>query len=278
MPNYIWYLGLVAISLVLVAYTLRKKRNPRLIVLFFSIGGVIHPFELGILVLLKGYIYTPQVLSNKWFDSVLAAFVSDAFIVPSAALVIAAFEIGFIWMAAIAATFMGIEWLFLSLGVYIHYWWKTIYTGIGLLVYFGIGKKLWQIISQSTPRQFTRVTVLFFASLIIHNMLTFPFVAVLKKFYFQVGLMTNPSIDHQTVGAIYLYLISIILACMAGLALRWPIKSTGIILLYAFNLILLKLGILRLSPGWSVLNILAINLITLGMLVLFNHLLTKERL
>ena len=36
-----------------------------------------------------------------------------------------------------SAVMSGVEYLFVQLGIYGHNWWRTAYTGIGLLAYFG---------------------------------------------------------------------------------------------------------------------------------------------
>jgi hypothetical protein len=143
MPNSFWYYGLILISLIVTGYTLWKKRDGRLLWLHVCLAGMIVPLEYVILVLFPAYQYSPQLTGDPWIDNILGSIASNEFILPSVAVAAAAFRLRFVWLLVISVLFMGVEWLFISLDIYGHYWWKYMYSGIGILIFLLLGKGLW---------------------------------------------------------------------------------------------------------------------------------------
>lgn len=141
-PAY-WYYGLVIISLALLIISISHKKDFKLLVLSLTIADIIQAFELFVLIILPGYRFLPQILPDPSLDNIAGGYVSDFFIVPAFAAAINAFSLSWVSIAGIAAIFTVIDWLFNNLGIFEHYWWNSLYTGIGLIILFAISKWIW---------------------------------------------------------------------------------------------------------------------------------------
>lgn len=265
------YLLLIAISLVILSIILLIKKDFRVIVLHFCIAGIIHHFDLVVTVIYPGYRFLPHLHENIWFDTVMGAFISDLFIVPAVAVLIAVFDIGLIGMAAFAIFFMGIEYLFVYTGIYYHFWWKTIYTGIGLMVYFTIGKYFWKKILNPNPVGIIHLLILYLCYTMIRSPLNVVLVAYFAKYFWHPGWYLDPIRDHMVMGAIHLYLISFIAAVMV-----WPRTNTifrvlGLPVMYAIDWILFKLGILNFPSNWTLINFMLMHILVLAIIAIFNY-------
>ncbi|WP_156889693.1 hypothetical protein [Paenibacillus harenae] len=248
-PNYIPYLLLVIISFVLLILSWRKANHKALVPYFFCTVGIVYFFEYVTLILFKGYVYFPGVFDNSYFDNVLGANVSNGLIVPSAAIFIAAFELGFWWIALIAAVFMGIEELFLHLGIYRHFWYKTIYTGLSLLVLFHMGKWIWRIIRFRTGR-FIRFNVLYYGNISVQGTFMFYLVAIFHLFFFRVNWFDDPSRGHIAFITLYFFVDSIFYSLAVILRAHWLWNVLLIGGLACINFLLLKLSVLEISSYW----------------------------
>ncbi|MGM7721486.1 hypothetical protein [Metabacillus sp. Hm71] len=211
---------------------------------------MIYLFEYAILVLFKSYEYFPGVFKDDYFDNVLGANVSNGFIVPSVTVLIAVFDLGFWWIILITIGFFGIEELFLYLGVYRHFWWKTIYTSICLFIFFYLGKYLWRMLRYHVDRFTLRITVLYFVNITIQGTFMFYLVAIFHLFFFHVNWFDDPSRDHITLVTLYFFIDSIFFSLVVVLRTYWFWHALLIIGLACVNLFLHQLGILKVSGNW----------------------------
>ena len=271
MPNFFLYLLLVVTALVILTVVLFIKKDPRIIVLHFTIAGIIHPFEVVVTVLLAGYRFMPQILPIQWFDNIMGAFASDLFIVPAAAVAIAVFDLGFASIAGIAVAFMGIETLFLHAGIYEHYWWKTIYTGLGLAIYFPIAKYFWQRIRSLHSGSMFHLLILFLCYITVHGPLTLVPIAFYGKYIWTVGWYADPIKDHIVFGVLYLYVISAISAIIIWPRTRMFLRFFGITAILGIDWALWRLGILTFLSDWNLLHLMATHITALIILGFFNY-------
>jgi hypothetical protein len=134
-----WYLGLSALSLLALGCTCYAKRSLRRPLLLFGIVvGYGFIIESIIYNFLGSYRYDPNLIAwNDYYDSNTGALASNALALPVAATMIAVLGLGWTGIVGFAILFGSIEWLFLHLEIYEHYWWRTVYTMFGLPFYFG---------------------------------------------------------------------------------------------------------------------------------------------
>lgn len=134
---------------------------------------MIYLFEFFVFVLFDSYTYMPGLLKDSFYDSCLGAVVSNGFILPATCVIIAIYGIGIWWVPLIAAGFMGIEEIFIILGIYEHHWWKSIFTGMGLTLIFAFGKWLWKGLNVSELSKVFRFLVLYMNNVTLQGTLTF---------------------------------------------------------------------------------------------------------
>lgn len=276
MQNWVWYFILTVVSIIIAGFTFFKKRNLKLVPFYFFLSAIIIYLEFVIMIIFESYTYYPKVLEDAYFDSILGGIVSDFFSVPAVAFAIAAFQLNHIWIALGSIIFMGIEYAFVKLQIYVHHWWKTIYTGVGLLIHFKIAKQFWKSLIQNPPKRYIRIISLYSSYHVIHGLLAFVLVVNFNLFYFHPGWVSNPSRDHMIFNVIYTIIISSIAAIIVGFKLKWYFRALGILLTYGFDWSLVKLSILYIPSKFSINIFLIIHLIILGIIVVLNSILIKE--
>lgn len=226
-----WYYGLVIISLILLLVSLLYKKDWKLLVLELCVAGVIHPFEVVIFILLDAYHYLPGILSDPTLDNYLGSYISNALIVPCSAVLLNALSLSWDYTLGFAAAFTGIDWYFAAIGIFHHYWWKSIFSGIGISILYAISKQLWSVLQQNRPRLIFRLAVIYLCYSSIHNLTVFLINKGGQLFRFAVPWSGNPEKYHQ--GLFYLYLIttSVIITGCVGLKMRLRYRLLGIVIL-----------------------------------------------
>ncbi|KKI90137.1 hypothetical protein WQ54_23885 [Bacillus sp. SA1-12] len=272
-PNYIPYLVLILISIIIFILSWRKAASKKLIPFYLCMAGFIYLFEYVILVLFKSYEYFTGVFKDDYFDNVLGANISNGFIVPSVTVLIAVFNLEFWWIFLIIIGFLGIEELFLYLGVYRHFWWRTFYTGVSLFIHFYLGKYLWCMIRYHVNRFTLRITVLYFANIAIQGTFMFYLVALFHLFLFHVNWFNDPSRDHITFVTLYFFIDSIFFSIVVVLRAYWFWHALLIIGLACINVLLHQVGILEISSNWVLCLLTVFQICELFLLMLMYRLL-----
>src|SRR4051812_5000602 len=130
MPSAYWYYGLGSISLLLLTASLIYRKDWKLLVLQVIVMGIILPFEITILILLNAYRYLPGILQDAKLDNYVGSYVSNSLIIPASVVAISAFSLSWRYVLGIVIIFAGIDWYFTIIGVYQHFWWKSVYTAV----------------------------------------------------------------------------------------------------------------------------------------------------
>jgi len=234
LPSAYWYYGLILISVILTGISLYYKKCWRLLVLHIIISGIIHPVEL-IILLTGGYYYLPGILHDPQIDSGLGAYVSDFFIVPASAVAINAFSLSWHSTLGIAIVFTVIDWLFAKIGIYVHFWWKSIYTGIGLIILYSISKWFWRSFQEKQPSLIFRLLVIYLTYAPIHSIINFVVARLLHAFTFEVTFFTAPERNFPVFNNLHLLLTTIVVTLCIGLRVLFRYRIIGIIPLGAVN-------------------------------------------
>ncbi len=249
MPHPYWYGGLVFISLLLLCFTLWKKRDGRLLVLHFALAGLIDPFEYIILILYPAYQYFPSVTGDLWIDNMLGAISSNDFIVPAVAVTGAAFHLRVYWLVLFSVLFMLVECLFLSFAVFGHFWWKIPYSGIGILLFLLIGRYLWKLILRGPLKKPILFLYIFFVFLFIYGLCHFIQAHLLDVHDLNIGWFPDQIRDHLALSES----IEILVALLASAAFFF--NRTGQLLiavvLIAFDTSLMALNIIQVDNVWE---------------------------
>jgi hypothetical protein len=252
MPNFIPYLILIFISALLFVLSWRKAVNKKMIIFYLCIAGFVYYFEFVILVLFKSYKYIPDIFKDSYIDNIFGANVSDGFIVPLAAVFIAVFNLGAGWIVSIVLCFMGIEEFFLYLQIYKQYWWKTIYTGLGLTILLILGKWVWRALLFHTNRSIVRFGALYFANITIQATFLYYFSGIFQVIYYRVHWFNEATRGHIAFEAMYAFVDSIFFALVVVTKASRLWKTMLILCGVAFNLMLHQWGILIISGYWTI--------------------------
>lgn len=229
MPGAFWYFGLVAISLVLLILALRHRRDWKLLVLHLSVFSIIHPFEVFV-ISMKGYLFKPGVLDlPAGADNFFGAYISDFFIVPASAVLISSFSLSWSSIMFIAAIFTGIDWFFTELGIYQHFWWKSIYTGIGLIILYTISGWLWTNLRKQHQLLLFRLLIIHLSFFSIQSVLFFAANRGGQLFKMQVPYLQLYTPEMMAILiSIYQLIVSITVVLCIGLKIPWQYRALGI--------------------------------------------------
>lgn len=261
MPNSYWYGGLVVISLLLLGFTLWKKRDGRLLVLHCGLAGLIDPLEYFILILYPAYQYFPSVTGSLWIDNMIGSFFSNDFIVPAVAVAAAAFHPRVFWLLLFAALFMGVEWLFLSIDLYGHFWWNILYSGLGIFLFLLIGRHLWTLIQRDSMNKPILFLYIFFVFLFIYGPFHFLQAHLLDVHDLTVGWFPDQIRDHIVVSELIEAFVALIAS--AGFFLKKTGQIIMAVVLLAFDGSLIALDIMQVDNAWEFLFYILLQLVSI---------------
>lgn len=243
LPARYWYYGLVLLSLVLLAAALNHRRDWKLPVLHLIVFGIIQPFELFVLTT-NGYVYLPGVFGTA-IDNILGAIVSDFFIIPAVAVLLNALELSWYPAVGAAAIFTVIDWYFSLLDIYRHFWWKSIYTGIGLTILFMLSTRVWHGLKQHKAPRWFCLAVIYFTYFPLQALITFAFNQGGELFKLQAACLSfiDPFKAMLLILNAYQMLVGITVTLCLGLKLRLRQRVAGMAVIIVLNAIIADLGI-----------------------------------
>lgn len=275
MKNAVIYILLCIISTVLFVYSLLKKKDNKLIVLYFFIAGMTYFLEYMVVVLFDGYVYYPRILKNQYYDNILGAVVSDAFTIPMVAVLVAAFSLNLKKIFFIATVITIIEVIFIKTKLYEHHWWRYYYTFGGAVIVYHYSKNLLALMRKRISKVIRYIS-LFFSNLLIHSSAVFILAAILNLYFYNIHWFENPYRSHVAFASAYIIIISAIFAFLVAFKLKWVWVCSGLLLLSIADIILLKVNILTMSESWSLGNFIIVRILILSCVYLINRYLLTE--
>lgn len=244
------YISLMVISACFFIFTLWKKRDAKLLVLYMCMAGLTYSYEYIIFVWLESYNYYPQILDIPYYDSIFGAVASNGFTIPVLTVMIAAFGVGWVGRIILAVLLMGVEVLFIQLGVYEHYWYKTIFTGIGILIAFVIAD-FWLQKLRSDMSRLVRFVSLFMSAYFIKASVNFISSNIFQAFIYSVGWMEDPYRDSTAFITILNMFGGFVIALIVTYRLKWPWMIAALLFLTGIDYMLLRLEVLQMM-SWSI--------------------------
>jgi hypothetical protein len=135
--NTIWYVLLWLFAIAEIIIILKNSEDKKYtIASFFILAGATFFCEIIILRFLKAYDYFPMLFPNSRFNDGVVGNLSSQYLISATALMIAVLKLKFKWNIIFAAAFCVIEILFLRLGIYVQYWYRTWITGVVTILIF----------------------------------------------------------------------------------------------------------------------------------------------
>jgi hypothetical protein len=203
-------------------------------VLYFMVAGIIHPFEV-IVLLTGGYYFIPGIVSDPQVDSIIGAFVSDLFIVPAVVVAINAFSLSWRFALGSAVVFTGIDRLYVALGIYKHFWWKSIYTGIGIFILYAISKWIWRRLQEKRPALMFRLLAIYLTYIPVPIIINFVVSRLYNAFKFEVFWLSALEKNHPVFNNVHLILTGAFVTFFIGFRLRFRYRFFGILFLASVN-------------------------------------------
>lgn len=251
--NSLWYFAVAAIGIILITLTYFKSKTYLCFLLLFGMVGVGYSIEFIIFTLFECYQYFPKIiLHDEYFDSNMGAIVSNMIVLPTAATLIGVLKLGWSWIVFFTVLFVGIEKLFIELGIFRHNWWNLGFTMIGLPLYF-YSAKIWFPYFMRPMQGKLHFFSLFLISWPILGTFQFLPIAFFNWRSYTTGLFEDPS--HDTTYFLVLFCLIIICSLLITERIKW--KSTWLkhivpfAFLFCMLMILQKAGILHSNVWWD---------------------------
>ncbi len=197
-----YYILLSFVHILLLLYVFYKRKDRKTI--FFtllSIVGLAFYFEYP-LYILKAYKYKTKLLRNREQDNSFGSVLSQGLFVPTVAIFISSFQLGWKIKFLFTMYFTFIERLFIKLNIFNNRWWHSIYTMISIFTYFFISDT-WYKGLKNRNNFILKMTQYNTFHVIYMNLLFL--LSLLKKFRFKpVRFTTNPWYHHYSFVKVYL--------------------------------------------------------------------------
>jgi hypothetical protein len=275
MQGSFWYLALVVIGSIVVANTYWKSRNKHTFTLWFSMSGVCFFFEAFIHTILRAYEFFPRFIPDKFADSIWGGIISDLFVLPPAAVLIGVFQLGLGWIIVISGMIACIEELFLKLGIYEHYWWKTSYTFILIILLFYLAKVWFRRLNRPHGRSLTFITmlsILYFFSLQLHLSINLH----LKQGQFISQWINALGVNSNIIAVPINVLFAFSLTILIVYRVQWFWKATLIAGFTGLDLLLYMLKVSQPKSYWLFMFLLFARVIVLLIGLAFDRLLRNN--
>lgn len=248
--NTIWFLLLgVTIFIELIFILVKVRNRRRVLALYISLAGLVFSYEI-VIGGLHAYQYFPMIIPHSMYDDGVVGNYFSQFSVSATAMLIAVFKLNYYWYVIFAVAYGGIEELFLTLGIYEQYWYRTWMTVASLPLLFWIGKKVYESGSKHIrPALLYMYIFLGLITLQAHTMWIFRLLGI---FSFGPSLDVPPErsgLDSLISGIYYLIVFSTMIAIYFS-KIKWVWKALTILGLYIAHYIIFKLQLMYYKEGW----------------------------
>jgi len=250
MPNVFWYYCVAAIGIILIIFTLYKKKNIiDLFSFFLFISALAYLCEVVILFVFNSYVYKPGLFPDPIQESIYGHLVCNGFYWGGFSLLVAAFQLRHYWIYIISGFFMLTEVLFLKLDLYTHHWWRIYMTGLGVIAFLFVAKKWFLILKTKHNKLLRYITFYFIAWLLLLGPSVI--LLILNRQHFGIGLVRNYYRDDILFDAPYHLILSFVYIFFVNFLKKpyWKIVPLFVVLLS--NFALGKLNILTFQNDWN---------------------------
>ncbi len=249
--NTIWYIVLALISAAALAVILVKTRERRKTMAFWlAVLGFTYFIEIPLLLLFSAYTYHPMLAPQPFFDAILGNVFSQVS-VSTSALLICVLGLSIWWLAGFSAAYFLIDVLYVHLGVYEHFWYRSVYTLGGFFIY-GMIVKYWyrKMFGVSSKRVYIPTHYLGIWAIAGNLFGTLFKLINLREFH--SGLYADPARDHNATGIIYSTVMVAVMLALHGwrAPLRKKLPVFLVLLACVFGLIYWQVIIT--APGWQI--------------------------
>ncbi|MBU9713624.1 hypothetical protein [Evansella tamaricis] len=274
MDNSFWFIILVIFFSSLFIYTILKEKSWKVLILYTFMTGLTYTVEVFIEIFFNAYNYYPHILKNSYFDNMLGAMASNMFSIPMSSVFIAILSPSLVTVVIFILLLLGIEILFLALGIYSHNWWNIMFTAIGVFGAFIISIFWYKKLNQHL-NLFYRWATIFFSGFMIHTTILFIPVALLNAYLYQVNWFNDPFRDHTAFGSILIWVLTFLYTFVViHMPKRYSILA--VVIAVTVDFILYRSGILQIYDPFSFIYIIILRVIVILILIRMNHYLIQR--
>ena len=251
--NTIWYVLLGITSAITMVLVLVKSKNRGFTIAFtLATFGFALAIEANLVLIFNAYSYYPKIVDDLFQDAVLGNLFSQVSIATTSALLIV-YELSYGWYFVFAAIYYLIEELFLKLGIYQHFWYKSVYTFAGLIILFWVVKK-WNNRLITSPKYTLHYITLFLGACAATLETIILPLKLSKTQIFQINFYGNLSKNHTTTSLFYVFLLISILIAVYKWRINWIFKGIVFIILFFIQYFLYTSNVIYFKDGWFVIG------------------------
>jgi len=246
--NTIWYvlLGITSAISLLIAW--KRSVRPKFLLAFTAaMLGFTYHIEAILILWFKAYTYYPKIVADPFQDAVLGNVFSQVSISTTAALIIA-YHLSYLWSFLFAGIYLVIEEYFLLLGIYVHYWYKSFITTIGIITLFFLFKK-WYDRLLYRPRLFIQYLTIYFGSFALYANLAIMPLKLSKIQIFRGNIFSELSKNHTLIAMLYGFILIHILILLYQSKLRIAWKGVVFSGLVVAQYVLFQCGVIYIKDG-----------------------------
>ncbi|MEL7610317.1 MAG: hypothetical protein AAGU74_12570 [Bacillota bacterium] len=254
--NTIWYIALAATSAAaLTTIFIKTPERKKMFAFWFAVLGFTYVLEVSLLLLFNAYTYYPMITpDDPFFDAVFGNIFSQVS-VSSSAVLVCVIGLSNWWLAGFSAAYFLIDMLFVQLGIYEHFWYRSVFSLGGFFIY-GLIVKYWYNKVFSGPRKWINYPTLFLSAFAITGNLMGTVLKLLDLRVFQSAFYPDPSRNHTATALIYVSLMIVIMMALLKWGPPWWQRLFVFLLLLVCQFGLLQSGVMAVMPGWEIIIIL----------------------
>lgn len=267
MKNSFWYYVLTAIGIMLIIFTLlKKKRVAELFAFFLASASVAYLLEVVVLFYLRGYDYKPEIFQDPIAESIIGHLLCNGFFWGGFMILSAAFSLRLRWILLFSAFFTLTEVFFLKKGLYVHHWWQLYYTSIGVVIVLTVCKKWLQWLRSNRYRLLRHVTFFYIAWILLAG----PTIVLLiaGSQHFSSGLSDNFYLNDIFLDVPYHLLLSVILTLLISVFKKPFIKMAAFLVVTLGDWTLFQYHLLVFSGEWNLFYLVQLRFLCLLLYVL----------
>lgn len=273
--NTIWFILLFISSIITVVLSLCKANNKKFTIAFlFSIIGFSFVLEAGLVLALNAYSYYPKIFKDSYLDIIFGNYFSQIS-VSSTSLLLAIYNLSYIWYCIFGLIYFVIDVIFVKLGIYEHFWYKSIYTFIGFILFSWLVKK-WYGIANNPTNRFIYYFSLYFSVASFSTFTIFLSQRLLGIQLLQSNIFfTDINRNNTSSGFVYQLIIFNYLIPLYKSKLHWAVKTMALSYLFLAQYLAYRAGFIYIHKG---LFFLVTSLDLIGcycLIAAFDYLLTK---
>jgi len=272
--NLFWYICLAIIGVGITAYTIYTKKHiykvSTLMVFYLFAAGTTWIGEFIVLGLFNSYAYKTGLFTNPWAENLLGHLILNTTLYPAIAIVMVAYKLRYAGVILVTALFLLTEYLFVTMGLYEHHWWKYYMTATAIVIFLLVSR-YWFARMNQKPYGLTRALTFYFAALlIIHT--PAPILLLLGKQHYEIGIIDSWAGDFYLSSIIIIFFYhlaeSFLLVLFACVFNKWYWKVIPFILPLVVQSIFTKMNILVLDDQWKLVYTLLIYEIFIAIFIL----------